>query len=353
MSETTSPPFNGQQTEHDRGRGATHPGEISLAGWRDILLRVWQRLSDDNASLMSAGIALNTLLAVFPTIAVVVSIYGMFASPAGVAADVKPFLDLLPRNAAQIIQSQLQDIARPADPSLGFGAVLGVLLAIWSARRGIVALMSATNVAYRETEHRGYFKQLVVSLAFTLGSVVAFMTMLLLGIAVPLLLRILPLGATATLVVLVLRWVVLWLFAALTSAVIYRHAASRERPQWRWVACGSVIAATLWLIGSILFALYAQNLGSYGKTYGALGGVIVLLLWFYLSGFAVVLGAEVNAEMEHQTAVDTTTGAAAPMGYRGAHVADTLGHSPDDDAARFKLTGIRIARRARRSSNRP
>lgn len=278
---------------------------------------------------MSAGIALNTLLAVFPALAVVVSIYGMFASPANVPADLRPFFDLLPQNAAQIIQAQLQNIVRPADRSLGFGAVLGALLAIWSARQGIVALMSAANVAYRETERRGYFKQLVISLAFTLGAVAAFLLVLLLGIALPLLLKTLPLGPTAAAAVLVLRWVILWVFAAVTTAVIYRHAASRQRPKWRWVACGSVIAATAWLIGSLLFALYAQNFGSYEQIYGALGGVIVLLLWFYLGGFAVVLGALINAEMEHQTAADTTAGPAVPMGQRGAYVADTLGHTPE------------------------
>ncbi len=325
----TNPPIEECSRQHDRGRSAVTPAEISHAGWHDILLRVWHRLGDDNASLMSAGIALNTLLAVFPALAVVVSIYGMFASPATVPADVKPFLDLLPQNAAQTIQAQLQDIVRPADRSLGFAAVLGALVAIWSARQGMVALMSASNIAYRETERRGYFKQLAISLAFTLGAVVAFLLVLLLGIALPLLLKTLPLGATATAVVLVIRWVLLWGFAALTTAVIYRHAASRQRPKWRWVASGSVIAATVWLVGSLLFALYAQNFGSYGKTYGALGGVIVLLLWFYLSGFAVVLGALINAEMEHQTAADTTAGPAVPMGQRGAYVADTLGDTPE------------------------
>jgi membrane protein len=318
-----------RQSKCDRGRSADYPAEIPHTGWRDILLRVWQRLGEDNVSLISAGIALNTSLAIFPALAVAVSLYGMFASPLDVAVDVKPFFDLLPQDAAQLIQAQLQNIAKPADRTLGFGAVLGALLAIWSARQGIVALMTASNIAYHETERRSYFRQLVLSLAFTLGGVVAFLSVLLLGIAVPVLLKTLPLGAPATTAVLVLHWVMLWVVAALAAAVIYRHAASRQRPKWRWVAYGSVIAATLWLIGSILFALYVQNFGSYGKTYGALGGVIVLLLWFYLGGFAVVLGAVINAEMERQTAVDTTAGPTAPMGQRGAYVADTVGRTTE------------------------
>lgn len=315
--------------EPGRGRDAQTPGQIPAAGWRDILLRVWVKIGHDNASLIAAGIALNTLLAVFPALAVAVLIYGLFSSPAGVAADLAPFFSILPPDAAKLLQDQLEGLVSPAHVKLGVGAILSALLAFWSARQGIVALMTATNIAYYERERRGFLTQIAISLVFTIASVVGFLVMLLLGVAVPLVLEVLPLGAVAADAILVFRWVLLWLFAIGALAVVYRYAPDRRNAKWGWVTWGSAVAATLWLAGSVLFELYVKNFSSYGLTYGALGGVIVLIMWFYLGGYAIVLGAEINAEMEHQTAVDTTDGPPKPMGQRGAYVADTLGRRAD------------------------
>jgi membrane protein len=319
----------GAHLEPGRGRHARHPAELPPAGWRDILLRVWQKLGEDHTSLVAAGIALNTLLAVFPALAVAVLIYGLFSSSADVAADIKPFIEILPPDAAKLLQDQLQSLVRPPHVKLGVGAVVSALLAFWSARQGIVAAMTATNIAYYERERRGFLRQILISLGFTLGAVAAFLVMLALGVAVPLVLQILPLGPAAAAAILVFRWVLLWLFAAGALAVVYRYAPDRNNAQWQWVTWGSAVAATLWLLASVLFELYVKNFSNYGVTYGALGGVIVLIMWFYLGGFAVVLGAEINAEMEHQTAVDTTDGPPKPMGQRGAYVADTLGRKPE------------------------
>src|SRR5579885_1153865 len=167
----------------------------------------------------------------------------------------------------------------------------------------------------------------VVAFGFAMGAVVGFVLMLLLTVAVPLGLQHLPLPSFVNEAALALRWVLLWVFAVLGLAIVYRYAPSRQNPRWRWVSWGSVVAATLWLVSSILFSLYVRDFGSYGKTYGALGGVIVLIMWFYLQSFSIVIGAEFNAETEHQTAVDTTRGPPAPMGERGAYVADALGPS--------------------------
>jgi membrane protein len=319
----------GDRLEPGRGRHARYPAELPAAGWRDILLRVWQKLGEDHTSLVAAGIALNTLLAVFPALAVAVLIYGLFSSPAGVTADIKPFIGILPPDAAKLLEAQLQSLVAPTHVKLGIGAVVSALLAFWSARQGIVALMAATNIAYYERERRGFLKQIAISLSFTLAAVVAFLVMLVLGVAVPLVIQFLPLGPVAATAILVFRWVLLWLFAAGALAVVYRYAPDRHTARWPWVTWGSVGAATLWLAGSVLFELYVKNFSSYGVTYGALGGVIVLIMWFYLGGFAVVLGAQINAEMEHQTAMDTTEGAPKPMGQRGAYVADTLGRRPE------------------------
>jgi membrane protein len=258
-----------------------------------------------------------------------VLIYGLFSSPADVATDVGPFFGILPAEAAKLLLDQLESLVKPGHVKLGVSAVVSALLAFWSARQGIVALMTATNIAYYERERRGFLKQILISLAFTLASVVAFLIMLALGVAVPLALEFLPLGPTAAGAILVFRWVLLWLFAIGALAVVYRYAPDRRSARWAWVTWGSAVAATLWLLGSVLFELYVKNFSSYGATYGTLGGVIVLIMWFYLGGFAVVVGAEINAEMEHQTAVDTTDGPPKPMGQRGAYVADTLGKTPE------------------------
>jgi len=315
--------------EPDRGRHACSPTDLPAAGWRDIGLRVWEKIGDDHVSLLAAGISLNTLLAVFPALALAVSIYGLFSSPAEVASDMRPFFEILPPQAAQLLQDQLQSLVGPKHGKLGLGAVLSALLAFWSARQGIGAVITATNVAYYERECRGYVRQIALTLLFTIGSVAAFLIMLGLGVAVPLIVKVLPLGPAAAAAILVSRWVLIWLFAIGALAIVYRYAPDRRCAQWRWVTWGSAFAATLWLLGSVLFELYVDNFSSYGATYGALGGVVVLIMWFYLGGYAVVLGAEINAEMEHQTAMDTTEGPPKPMGQRGAYVADTLGRTPE------------------------
>ena len=317
-----------ERKEPGRGRGARTPSEIPRAGWRDILLRVWQRLGDDNISLVAAGVALNTLLAVFPAMAVLASIYGMFASPAEVGKEIAPFYGILPHDAAAIIQTQLEALVRPRAHTLGIAAVVSLVVSLYYSSQGVSALMSATNIAYSEGERRGFLKRLVVALGFAVGAVVGFVLMLLLTVAVPLGLQHLPLPSFINEAALALRWILLWFFAVLGLALVYRYAPSRENPRWRWVSWGSVVAASLWLASSVLFSFYVRDFGSYGKTYGALGGVIVLLMWFYLQSFSIVVGAEFNAEVEHQTAVDTTRGPPAPMGERGAHVADTLGKRP-------------------------
>lgn len=309
-----------------RGRDAERPSQIDRAGWWDVLVRVKNEIGQDNASLIAAGLALYALLAVFPALTAAVSLYGLLASPEQVASQFQGIAGILPQQASEILGGAMRDIAGRQDGALGAGVAVGVLIALWSARKGMVALMQATNIAYDEEENRGFFRQILVSLAFTLGAVVAFLVVLALAVALPLALQGLGLPEFLQVALGALRWVVLWFLVVLGLSVVYRFAPDRSEPKWRWVTWGSALAATLWIVGSVLFAFYVRNFGSYGATYGALGGIVVLLMWFYLSGFIVILGAEVNAEMEHQTERDSTTGRPRPMGERGAHVADTLGH---------------------------
>ena len=313
-----------------RGRAAESPQEIPKRGWWDIAVRVKKEMAKDNVDIIASGLALYALLAVFPALAAAVSIYGLFASPADIASHLQLFAAILPEDALRILQQQLTQLAQHSEGTLSFGVIVGIALALWSARKGMVALMKVTNVAYDEQESRGFFKQLFVSLAFTIGAVIGFFVVLLLGVAVPLILKSISLGSVTEVVVLIARWLLLFGVAVLGLSVVYRFAPDRHRAQWRWVTPGSLVATTLWVIGSALFAVYARNWGSYGKTYGALGGVVVLLMWFYLSGYIIILGAEVNSEVERQTKKDTTTGAPKPMGERGAYSADTVGPSSEE-----------------------
>jgi membrane protein len=314
-------------TSTNRGRTAEQPQQIPASGWWDIIVRVKNDLSRDNVSLVAGGLAMYALLSLFPALVAAVSFYGLLFTPADVITHMNALSGLVPTGVRGIFDSELQDVARRQGGTLTVAAMLAVLVALASARSGIASLMQAVNIAYQEREKRGFIERLMTSVSFTLGAILGVIVMLLLAVAVPTVFKSSISSPWAESVVATLRWVLLWVFAVLGLALTYRFAPSRELARWRWVTWGSVVAATLWVTGSLLFAFYLRTFGSYAKIYGALGGVIVLLLWFYLSSFFVVLGAEINAEMERQTKQDTTEGAEAPMGQRGAHAADSVGPS--------------------------
>jgi membrane protein len=313
------------KTNANRGRTAEQPQEIPASGWWDIIVRVKSDLSRDNVSLVAGGLAMYALLSVIPTLVAALSFYGLLFSPADVIKHMNALSSLLPPGVRDIFSSELQNVARRQSGTLTVAAMLAVLVALASARSGMATLMQAVNIAYQERAKRGFFKQLMTSVAFTLGAILGVIVMLLLAVAVPMLFKALTTSSWVESVVGTLRWTMLWVFAVLSLTVTYRFAPVRKLARWRWVTWGSVIAASLWVTGSLLFAFYLRTFGSYAQMYGALGGVIVLLMWFYLSSFFVVLGAEINAEMERQTRQDTTEGAAVPMGQRGAHAADSVG----------------------------
>jgi len=312
-----------------RGRTAERPEEIPAKGWWDIAWRVMKRLPSDNVSLVSGGLAMYALLSVFPALAALVFLYGLLASPGDVVEHMKVFSSLLPPGTWQIFEKQLQTLVQHDQRTLTAAAAGGGLVSLWSARSGMSSLMTATNIAYGEREKRSFFLQILLSLGFTVIAVGGFLSLLSLGVAVPVVLKVAGTSAWVQIAADVVRFALLWLMSLLGLAFIYRYAPARERAQWRWVTWGSAIAATLWLTATALFAVYVRSVGSYDRTYGALGGVIVLLMWFYISSLIVVLGAEINAEMERQTVKDTTV-RHAPLGQRGAYAADTVGPSANE-----------------------
>lgn len=284
-----------------------------------------------------------TLLSVFPGLTAALSIYGLFASPETVIQQMKAFSGVLPPGVWNIFNTQLQTLASHQNSTLSIAAGISLAIALWSARSAMSALMTATNIAYGEKEKRNYFIQILVSVALTVGAVSAFLLMLTLGVAIPVTLKVLGTRPWVQWIVDGVQWILVWGFAVLGLSAIYRYGPSREPARWHWITWGSGIAAALWLAGSAIFALYVGDFANYGKTYGALGGVIALLMWFYLSSIIVVLGAEINAEMERQTVKDTTGGAPEPLGQRGAYAADTVGpqanqkeSSKDDEERRIE-----------------
>jgi membrane protein len=310
------------------GREAKRPSEIPSRGWFAVLKRVKAEVKEDNVTLLAAGVAFYAMLAIFPAIIAVVTVYGMVADPAQVESQVSEFAKSLPSGADQLLTTQLENVTSAGRQSLSIGLVLSLLAMLWSASSGVQGLVKGLNLVYDERESRGFLKLRGLSLLLTLGAILMAVVAIALVAVFPAVIGDLGLGQAGELAASIARWVVLALLVLSALAVLYRHAPDRANPRWRWVSGGAVVALVLWLLGSIGFSWYVDNFGKYNQTYGALAAVIILLLWLFLSAFVVLLGAELDAETERQTARDTTTGPERPMGERDAEVADTLGESP-------------------------
>jgi len=310
---------------HERGRGARRPNAIGRRGWKDILLRTKEEIGRDRVSMVAASVAFYGMLAVFPAMIAMISVYGLFADPEQVQSQVASLSGLLPPSARELLVEQLDALVASGSTTLGLGLVLSLLGSLWSASAGMKAVMQAINIAYDEEEARGFFKLRGLAILLTLGSLIVVLAAIALVAALPALFGMLGLGSFGQTLVTWGRWPLMALVVVFWLAVLYRVAPCRTRPLWRWVSWGAVLSTALWLGATALFSFYVTHFGSYQETYGAVGGVIVFLLWLYLSAFVVLLGAELDSEIEHQTAQDSTIGEPKPMGERGARKADTLG----------------------------
>jgi membrane protein len=312
--------------EKGRGRLADTPHHIPAKGWADILYRVKDEISDDRIGTIAAGTTFFILLALFPALGALVSLYGLVADPATIATHLADLSGYVPTAMIDLIGGELQRL-KGQESTLGISFVVALGLALWSANNGMKALFDALNVAYDEREKRGFLKLLAISTSFTLGAILFFVVVLNAMIGVPLLLKYLPLGPLGNILVTLLPALVMFGVAAFGIAVLYRYGPSRTRVQWHWITPGSIGAAIVWLIGSALFSWYLSNWGNYNATYGSLGAVIGVMMWIYISMWIVLVGAELNAEIEHQTAKNTTVGPEKPLGNRGAAMADKVGEA--------------------------
>jgi membrane protein len=323
--------------KENRGRGAIGPSEFSLLAWKDISLRVWSEVNDDRVFLVAAGVTFYLLLALFPALAAFVSIYGFVADPKTIAQHISYLGGLLPTAGVDLIRAQLLSLTAAGDQALTTGFLAGLAIALWSANSGIKALFDAMNVAYEETEKRGFFALNLLSAVFTFGALIIGVALLVTVGIVPPLLSLLRLEGWTETLIAVGRWPLLLACVWFTIALIYRYGPSRQNAKWRWLNWGALVATIVWMMASGAFSFYLRNFADYNATYGSLGAVIGLMMWTWISVIILIVGAELNAEMEHQTAVDSTTGEPKPMGMRGATVADTVA-TPSEETAQDSAT---------------
>ena len=311
----------------ERGREADHPGAIPPKGWLDVLWRAWGEISEQNLFLIAGGVTYAIVLALFPGLASLVSLYGLVLDASQIEKQVSALTGILPAQTQQLLTDQLHALVASSTGTLGIGAGLGIILALWSASRGMSGLITGLDIAYEETERRGFFKFNMVALGLTLALMVGGVVVIALVAVLPAAVQLLDLGAATKWLLLVVEWPLLIVLVMLGLAILYRYAPDRDKPQWRWVSPGAIVATILWIVASIGFTVYVANFNSYDKTYGSLGGAIILLTWFYLSLLSALFGAVINAQSEKQTEKDSTEGPPRAMGQREARAADTLGAS--------------------------
>lgn len=327
----------------DRGRHAEHPGQLPTQGWLDILARTKQQLAEDNLSIVAAGVAFYAFVSVAPALAAIIAFYALIADATQINQHIEALARIVPSEVMPLLQDQIKRITSN-NQAAGISAVVGVLLAIYSSSRATKALIIGLNIAYDEDEKRGFFKLLGVAIALTVVAIVGVLLAIALMTVVPIVLSSLHVGSSTETLISWLRWPVLISGFTIGLTLMYRFGPSRDNPQWKWASWGAAAATLLWIVGSAVFSLYVSRFGSYDKAYGTLGAVVVFLFWLYLTAFTVLVGAELNAEMEKQTVKDTTRGAPQPLGQRNAKAADTVGPTREQMRSRPHSKPQRLGR---------
>ncbi len=315
--------------ERGRGREAETPQQIPSEGWRDILWRVLWSVPEDRILSTSGGVAFFALLAIFPGIAAIVSLYGLFADASTIGNHLAILSGILPGGVLSLIADQITLIAGQESETLGTAFALGLLLAVVSANSGVAALFDALNVVYDEKEKRSLVRFYVTTFLFTMAGMAFVIVAISAIVILPLALKFVGSATTTEWLVGILRWPILLVTLIVSLGFMYRFGPSRHDARWRWVTWGSIVAALLWIAASMLFSWYVATFDSYNKTYGSLGASVGFMIWLWISAVIVLLGGELNAEMEHQTARDTTQGESKPLGSRGATMADHVGKAYD------------------------
>jgi membrane protein len=286
------------------GQGARSPDEIPTPGWKGVLRRSIGEMSANNMFLVAGGVTYSMLLALFPGLAALVSVYGLLSNPSTIEHQMGALSGVLPEQSQQMISEELHQLASMSGGKLGVGAVISVLFALWTASRGVSGLMTALDIAYEETERRSFFRFNLTAIVLTLGAIAGGIVAILLIAVVPAAVEFVGLSGTVKWLILLLEWPLLAVLVLVGLAVLYRFAPDREQPEWRWHSPGAITAVVLWILASVAFTVYVSNFNNYTATYGSLGGVIILLTWLYISSLAVLLGAVINVQTERQAGRD-------------------------------------------------
>jgi membrane protein len=334
-----------QQTH--RGRDAVSPLQIPWPGWRDILWRTYQQIEEDRLLAIAGGVVFFGLLAIFPAIAAFVSLYGLFADVATVNDHIALASGILPAGGLDILREQVTRIATSGSGTLGFAFFLSLAIALWSANAGMKAIIDALNVIYDEREKRSFVTLTLVAFAFTTGVICFLLAAIAAVVAFPIALNTVGLGDFSETILRILRWPALLVVMMAGLALLYRYGPSRDDAKWQWLSVGSVLAAAIWLASSLGFSWYLETFADYNATYGSLGAAIGMMMWMWISAIVILFGGELNAEIEHQTAVDSTIGSKKPLGRRGAAMADTVGQSLSQSEPTARKHGRRRSSKAK------
>jgi membrane protein len=305
------------------GADADKPGEIPASGWKQVVKRAWAEAKADQVPLLAAGVAFFAFLSLFPAMIASVMAYGLIADPAQIRDQANKLAGSLPEGARDLLLQQVDSLTSSPRQSLGIGVAIALATALWSASGGVGYLITAVNMAYDEDETRGFVRRKGLALVLTLGAVVFVLLAVGLVAAGPAFLTSNDFSAPIRILLQVARVVVAVILISVALAIVYRLAPDRDAPRLRWVSIGATVATVIWLAASIGFSVYVSTFGNYAKTYGSLAAVAILMLWLWLTSYAILLGAEINAESEQQTARDTTKGEPRPLGERGAVKADS------------------------------
>lgn len=306
----------------EKGRWASRPSRIPWRGWKAVLQRTFLEMISDRVGLVAAGCAFWATLALFPALSMLITLYGLVFDPVSVEPQLAVLHRLLPPAVYTLIANRVHVLVSQSSHALTIGLAASVVVTLWSSATGTKSMLSALNMAYEEQERRSFLAFQVESLLITLAGIIGAVLALALLVGAPAFFALFGIARHLKTIIAIAGWVVLVAFVMISLGLLYRFGPSRRPAKWRWITPGSVVATILWVVAAILFSIYVARFASYGALYGPLATVAGVMIWFWVSSYAVLLGAELNAELELQTARDTTEGPPKRMGTRGAFVAD-------------------------------
>lgn len=283
----------------DDKKPITRPSDISLSGWKEILLKVKDGFTDDNVTIVSAGVAFYSFLAIFPALTALISIYGLAFNPDQIQDQIMQLASVMPDEALSILEQQLESFQSNSGKTLGWGVAIGIILSLWSANKGTTSLFTGLDIAYGLKNNRGFIRQNALSLLFTLGAIIVVILSMIMIVAFPAFVGYFGLPSLVENLISWLRWVLLAGIIIFSFSLVYKYAPARPVPRGRWVRVGATVATFLWLIASWGFSFYVSNFGNYGEVYGSISAVVVLLMWLFITSLIILLGAEINSEIRN------------------------------------------------------